>query len=481
MAHRLTIDEILNGDLRDPEQVAALMQKSVTVPEWAGGKGLQAEYDPKMHPVMNKARYPDIVRADGVEQVTRITLDFQRLATKRMTELTCGIPVKRVYRPENSRQKLVAQYIEKILKRNRIQSVNVERLNMYFAACEVFTLWYSVDQPTNAYGFDSPVKVRCETFTPMNGDELYPYFDELGDMTAMSVGYTRRIGNDNIRFFDTYTADRHVKWSDEAGDWAVVEDEATTLGKIPGIYVWRPAPIWEHTSRTVYEMEWQLSRNGNYLRENAKPKFAVFADRIISYGDEKGPDREGKAVLQFPAGTSAQYITWPGAPEALKYQIDTLRALYFTQLQLPDWSYEKMSQQALSGESRKQLFIDSELKVGDESGPLLEFFDREVNVIKAFLVLMLGEEWREDIESLPVETVITPYHISDDSEKVQTLMEANGNRPLMSQRESIEEYGHSTDVDQTLKEIAEDEQSDSFVSVAPSAPVAPQEQNQEQK
>lgn len=34
-------------------------------------------------------------------------------------------------------------------------------------------------------------------------------------------------------------------------------------------------------------------------------------------------------------------------------------------------------------------------------------------------------------------------------------MAANGGEPLMSQRESIEKFGRSDDVDKTLREIAE--------------------------
>ena len=121
-----------------------------------------------------------------------------------------------------------------------------------------------------------------------------------------------------------------------------------------------------------------------------------------------------------------------------------------------------MSQQALSGESRKQMFIDAELKVGDESGDLIEFFDREVNVVKAYAKLVMGGAYHADIDALPVENIITPYRITDEKERVERLMTANGNKPIMSQRESIEEYGHSDNVDQTLKEIKEEETADSF-------------------
>ena len=449
----MTIEEILQSGGSAEQIISALKDKSINVPVWGGTKGLLQEFDPRKHPVMNKAIYPDEVTAEGVQPVTRITCDLQRLATKRMTELCCGIPVKRVYKPENDRQKEIAQYLEAIYDRNRIDSVNTERLNMLFAGCEVMTLWFAVESPNNQYGFNSRLKLRCRNFSPMLGDDLYPLFDEYGDMIAMSVGYSRKVGRKTIRYFDTYTATKHIKWSDANGQWQEVENEDITLLKIPCIYAWRPMPIWEDTSKTVYEIEWSLSRNGNYLRENSKPLFVVFADEAINYGDEKSPNREFRSIMQYPKGSTAQYITWQQAVENLKFYVEQLRSMFFTQLQLPDWSYEKMSQQALSGESRKQMFIDAQLKVKDESGRLIEFFDREMNVIKAFLKIMLGDAYAADIDSLKVDMVITPFTITDEKDTITNLITANGGEPIISQRESIEMYGHSDDVDKTLQEI----------------------------
>ena len=460
----MTIEEILNStELTAAEKIAALREKTIQVPVWTGRYGLVHQFDPTKHPVMNKQKYPDIVSDDGIEYVTRVTCDLQRLATKRMTELCCGIPVKRVYKPENDKQKMIASYIEAIFDRNRINSVNIERLNMLFAGCEVLTLWYAIESENNIYGFDSPLKFRCRNFSPMLGDDLYPLFDEYGDMVAMSVGYTRKIGKNNVQYFDTYTAAKHIKYSDAGGEWAEIENEdITAVGKIPCIYMYRPTPIWEDTSKTVYEIEWALSRNGNYLRKNSKPIFVVLADEVIQFGDEKTENKEFKAVMQYPKGSTAQYVTWQQAIENLKFYVNELRSLFFTQLQLPDWSYEKMSQQALSGESRKQLFIDAQMKVNDESGRLLEGFDREINVVKAFLKTALPDRYHSDIDALKVETKITPFSITDTKETVDMLMTANGGEPIMSQRESIEEFGHSDDVDKTLEEIAQQGVEDAF-------------------
>ena len=459
----MTIEEIFGSkELTAAEKIAALKEKTITIPVWAGKKGLEMEFDPTKHPVMDKSIYPDVIEDNRVEEVTRITCDLQRLAVKRMTELCCGIPVKRVYRPENDKQKEIAAYIEAIFDRNRINSVNIERLNMLFAGCEVLTLWYAVEDKNNHYGFDSPLKLRCRNFSPMLGDSLYPLFDEYGDMVAMSVGYARKQGRKTIQYFDVYSAKRHVRYSNEGGDWAEVANEQITLGKIPCVYMYRPTPIWEDTSKTVYEIEWSLSRNGNYLRRNSKPLFIVYADEIIKYGDEKSENEEFRSVMQYPKGSTAQYVTWEQATENLKFHVNELRSLFFTQLQLPDWSYEKMSQQALSGESRKQLFIDAQMKVNDESGRLLEGFDREINIVKAFLKSMMLQQYHTDIDALKVESRITPFSITDTKETVDMLMTANGGEPIMSQRESIEEFGHSDDVDKTLEEIAQQSVEDAF-------------------
>lgn len=443
--------------------ITDLRRKANRVPIWGGKHGLASEYDPKQHPVMDKNIYPDTVQPSGeIERVTRITYNLQQLAVKRMAELCCGIPVRRIYQPENDRQKQVAAIMEKIYRRNRIDTVNNERLTCLFAGCEVLTLWYAVEEHHNRYGFNSPLKFRCRNYSPMSGDRIWPLYDHTGDLVALSIEYTR----DGITYFDAYTATEHFKWQtaeDNAAEWTLTEhDNITAVGKIPAVYAWRPTPIWEDTSKIVAEMEWAMSRNGNYLRKNSKPLFCVFADQEISYGEEKGELGEFRSVLQYPKGSTAGYITWPQAVDNLKFHITELRQSFFTQLQLPDWSYESMKGTPMSGESRKQLFIDAQLKVKDESGRILEMLDRETNVVKAFLKVAMGQAWTDDIDALPVESVITPFTITEDKDTINNLMAANGGEPLMSQRESIERYGQSQDVDKTMEEIAAQKMQDAL-------------------
>lgn len=99
------------------------------------------------------------------------------------------------------------------------------------------------------------------------------------------------------------------------------------------------------------------------------------------------------------------------------------------------------------------MFIDAQLKVKDESGRLIEFFDREINVVKAFLKLMLPTNYHDDIDTLSVDVMITPFTISDEKDEIEKLISASGGKALLSQREAIERLGWSNNTDETLKEI----------------------------
>lgn len=410
----MDITKLIKNAKSPADAILRLKDKSGSIPTWAE---LKAAYYPKNHPVMDKAKYPDVVvdNGDGTTElvaVTRVTFDLQRLAVKRMNELMFGIPVKRVYKFDetNENQRMLAEAMENIFARVRIDSMNIARGRSYFASCETMTLWYGEKVDTDIYGIPSKLRLRCVNYSPMNGDEIYPLFDEYGDLVALSVQYTRKQMGQTVTYFDSYTAETRYKWSskgDEKSVWVLEESQPIVMHKIPAIYACRETPIWEDTSDMIYEMEWAMSRNGNYIRENSRPLFVVFADEEIKFGNEPSPNKTGKGILKYPRGSSANYVTWNQSVESLKFHVLELRQNFFTQLQLPDWSFENMKSVPMSGEAMKQMFIDAILKVRDESGVWLEFFDREVNVVKAFMKLMFPNN-EKDIDAIQVSNVITP-------------------------------------------------------------------------
>lgn len=448
----MDIKEITSPERKAFDVITDLKKKSIVVKPW---EELRKEYDPKEHPVMKDPAYKDKATKKGIEKVTRIKLGWQKLGTKRMTEMMFAIPVSREYKITNEQEQKVAEIMEDIFDLNGIDSLNIERGRSLFASCESVTLWYAQDTPAVYAGEKSDIKLRCKNFSPMKGDTLYPLFDEYDDMIALSVEYTRCEGKHTVTYFDTYTADEHIRWRTDGSTTQEDLREKITLGKIPGVYIHRDEPIWEDLSGNVYEAEWTLSRNGNYIRKNARPNWVVFSDAKTQYGKEPANDNAGRNIMQYGQNDKAGYVTWQQAIDSIKFHVETIKQDFFMQLQLPDMSMENMKATPMSGEARKMMFVDGQLKVTDEKGAWLEHFRREVNVVKAFMKLMYPH-LKDAVNSLKVKIVITPFTIRDEKDRVDLYTSATGGKSVMSQRTAVAKLGYAENVDDEMEQMAKE-------------------------
>jgi hypothetical protein len=434
--------------------IESLKTKSVCVPSW---DKLVKDYEPKEHEIVtDTVTRKDKMKSDySVEKASRIYLGLEKLLTRRMTEFTFAIPVKRVYHniEDNETRQQIAKAIESIYKYARIDAENIRRGNAYYAACEICTVWYAVEKPNSLYGFRSRFKLKCKTYSPMDGVSLYPLFDERGDMLAMSLEYNKKILDKEITYFETYTDKKHYKWKQENGlFWEEVTNEPIALMKIPAIYAYRDSAIYADLSYIRKEIEYTLSRNSDVIAYNSAPILKVAGG--MKGGEDKG---ESRRVFRVENGGDVSYVSWAQSIEALKYHVETLTNSFWSQSQMPDISFDKMKDLGNIGyDARQTLLTDAHLKVGDEAGNWLEFLDRESSIVKAFLSLM-NIQWKEEIDNVDVENIITPFIQNDEKNEIEKLTTANGGKPILSQLESIKALGYSNDPEATLKQIQEEE------------------------
>jgi hypothetical protein len=457
----MTTQEIFNAERTPEEVISILKNKTVAVPAW--GK-LENEYYASKHPVMTDPTYQDRIRKGKTEHVTRITLGWQKLAAKRMAELMFGTPVKRIYDPKNDAEKQAAQLMEAIYQKNKIDSLNLDRAKKLFAACECVTIWYAQDVPTKYADETSELKLRCRTFSPMEGAKLYPLFDEYDDLIALSVEHRRTDLVDgksiDVTYFDTYTADEHICWKSTTGKPQEEIRESINIGKISGVYIHRPEPVWEDLSGNVYEAEWTYSRNGNYIRKNSRPTFVIYTDNGVKKGLENTDDNAGRSIIRLGQNDKAEYATWQQANESIKFHVQEIKHNFFSQLQLPDMSMDNMKETPMSGESRKMLFIDSQMKVTDEGGIWYDMLYREFNVIREYAKLMFPN-YAAAFEALSVKMQIVPFTIHDERERVETLGAAVTTN-IASRKTAIARLGWVDDVDAEVQQINDEQTSDLF-------------------
>ena len=445
----INIDEIFNqNDIGNI--ISQLKQRSIDVPSW---NVLLKEYEPRFHEIVeDRLGRRDKVLANGyVDKAARIPIGLEKLLTRRMAEFTVAIPVKRVYNynQEDEELKAIAFAIEKIYQAAHIDSENMNRAKNLYAACEMFTLWYTQKKPNKLYGFESSYKLKCKTFSPMDGVFIYPLFDEYGDLLALSFEYKRKITNEETTFFETYTATKHYKWNLTKGaEWQSEQEDEISIEKIPAVYWYRCQPCWEGLKPIRENIEYTLSRNSDVIAYNSAPILKVVGS--IIGGEGKG---EARRVYRVNEGGDVAYVSWQQAIEALKYHVDTLVKLFFMQSQMPDISFENMKSLGNIGyDSRKTLLMDAHLKIGEESGNWIEGFERETNIIKAFLSKM-NAKWASRMEEISIEHIITPFVQEDETTNIDKWMKANGNQPLISQEESIRYAGLSDNPDITYSKI----------------------------
>lgn len=448
------VDEILSSDNDIASKITLLKNKSVETIDWSV---LVKDYDPLLHKIVNdKDGREDKTRSNGkIDQASRIYIGLEKLLTKRITEFTFAIPIKRVYSYDegNAIQKSIVDAIEAIYKHARIDTENIKRGNAYYASCEIFTIWYCEKKQNSLYGFDSSYKLKCKTYSPMDGVSLWPLFDELGDMLAMSFEYVKTVETKKIVFFETYTATRHIKWSQsDGGEWKEVNnDDIVTLNKIPGVYLYRQYPVYHGLTKIREEIEYALSRNSDVVAYNSAPVLKVS-------GLMKGEETKGttQRIFRVENGGDVSYVSWQQANSALEYHVRTMLELYWMQAQMPDISATTMAKLGNIGyDARQTILTDAHLRIGDESGPWIEAFEREFNVIKAFLGEM-NTKFKTELDKVTCEHIISPFIQNDEMNEIKKWQIANGGKPLISQIDSIKNAGLTDDAEQTYKTIQEE-------------------------
>lgn len=463
------LKDILDRNRPVSEIIEDLKCKSVNPPSW---EMLRKILIPNEHEILEdkQMRRDRTIQTDSgtfVEKASRTTLALEKLLAKRVNQFTFTIPVKREYSNIDTPQRQeIANAIEKIYQEADIDTINIERGSAYFMACEIFSLWYSVPKENTIYGFKSDYKLRCRTFSPMKDNvELYPLMDEYGDLLAFSLYYEKKVKDETISFFETFTADRRYKWhKGEESDWiddivSVNQNGETEYGdeiileKIPGIYGWRETPVFEEgTPYLRKDAEYKHSEDSDIIAYNVAPLVKVVGKMI---SDEK--KYESRRLIRVENGGDVSYVSWNQATEATDKHIQRDIDWFWMFNQMPDVSFKNLQSLGNIGyDARQMMLTDAFLRIGEESKPLIQFFRRECNVIKAYLKKMQNKWSDEDIDAVTVKHVITPYIPKDEKYEIEKRQLANGGKALESQRESIQRWGKSPDVDGTLQEMKEE-------------------------
>lgn len=470
----MTIEQIMLLT-ETPQQMISELKKGRDV-EQPDIKKFSDAINPKKHLVFDLTERPDkLIKEEGdrtrVEKVARIALALQKLIIKRSAAFLFGNPVELVLKSKEESHKVLYEAIINMHEDVKINSLNRKVAKAIFSCTEVAELWYPVplmDGEEKLYGIDSDFKLRMKILNPIKGEALFPYFDDYGDMIAFSREYSINKGGKKVTCFETYT-DKLIYKYDTSEGTPVIEQgfpKVNPINKIPIVYARREQTEFEDVQDMIERLEKLLSNFADTNDYHGSP--TIFIQGKVLGFSKKG---ESGKIIEGEKDSTAQYLSWQNAPESVKLEIDTLLNLIHMISQTPNISFENVKGlgSAVSGKALKMMFLDAHLKVQDHMEVFDEYLQRRMSILKAYVgAFAKNTGVKKDVSKVIIESVVTPYMIDDEADKLDIIMTATGNKPVLSQKTGVKMAGYSIDSDQEYNQImSEQEASNSFDILPP--------------
>ncbi|WP_159467963.1 phage portal protein [Dyadobacter sp. 3J3] len=432
---------------------------------------LKKQWDVKEHAVMNESIRPkrtvnyEYDESDGnggfvtktgtkQEYVNRIPVPMQKNIVGKAVTFLFGNPVDIQSDAASPEEILVLDAIKKILDDNKTDSQNRVIAKNLFKSTQVVEIWYPElkEEEHEDYGFKTKFRLRLSIFSPWDGSELYPYFDEKGDLIAFSRLFVIKDDeNKNVKHFECYTSDNYYLWQNNQQGWTLSKKTPNILKRIPLVFAEQEDAEWADVQFAIERLEILLSSHGDTNDYNGSPT-VVAEGQILSLG-KKG--EQGK-VIEVEKGGKVGLMVWEGAPESIRMEVENMFKVILTYTQTPDISFEAVKGMgAISGIALRLLFMDAHLKVMDKRETFDPYLKRRLNIIKSFVGSM-NVAWAKTASKLKVDAEIIPYTIKDVMEEINALVVANGGKPIISQMQSVNKAGLVSDPVADFKQIQEE-------------------------
>lgn len=417
------------------------------------------QYDVTKHEIFtNKIKYPDryiknhsrndkgeVIVETTKEELNRIGLAYQTRIVTLGKIFQCGIPYIYNASPEPNEQLFYNAFL-KVVKSNKLQFADMQLTEYCKRFTQALELWYTVPRKNNKYGFSSDYEIKCKVISPEQC-RIYAKFDDKEDLISIAL----EIKSKDTEQFQVYTKNEIITYTKKGNEWTKYAT-GNAIGKIPMVLYKQDKVEWHDVQYLIEIAEKQRTYQSESNKKFGEP---ILALKGTVEGSAKSDG--GGRVLQLKDGADAEFIQPPNANESFTQEMRTNRRDIHEFTQTPDISGEFFQGKGnvLSGVGRKLTWLPAHLKVLENNAIYYTALQRRISIVSSFLELA-NPAFKDAIETLEIEPIITPFDIDNESEMVNDLMMANGNKALISQQTAMRKYGIK-DVEAELAQIKKEE------------------------
>lgn len=477
----MTLEEILQ--LQDIDEKISYLKKARKT-EQPNRETLYNDWNPNRHEIIiNKEKYPQITITLEAERTVfdketgktrtipaktkqvdpnRIAIPLEQDIVNIQTAFTVGEEPLMECEPSED-EKGLFEALKLVFKKNKIKYQNKKIVRSWLSEQECAEYWYVVKDEgfwvrlLKKLGISVNVKpdnkLKSAIWSPFRGDTLYPFFDDTGDLVALSREYERKNIDDTTEVvFMTVTSEMVYTWkmTSETKEWEETKF-AHKFKKLPVIYCYRPEAYCNKIKTIRVRLEKLLSNYADCIDYHFFPILKLFGGV-----DKVSGDFKNRVVELTGEGADAQYLTWNQASETVKLELDSLIEKAYSMTHTPRVMPENLHGlgTSFSGVSFRYMFMGAHLSVENHTEVIGEFMQRRVN----FLVSALGSintGFEKASNTIDIDVTIQPYMIDSLDDKVNTAIKAVDGH-LWTRREGIMFVGNTDRIDETLKEIEEE-------------------------
>jgi len=383
-------------------------------------------------------------------QQAKLVIRYQRKIVNMAVSFLFGDAVKLVLGNKEDNLQDTFTLIQDVWDKNKLDYFNRKLARRLFVETKVAELWYVIIDNDNAKHIK--VALLCNE----NGDEIFPHFNENGDLDAFLRRYKLEdVDEKTYEHIDIYTADSFI-YGIKKDVW-VIEKKENLYGKIPVIYYEQSEPEWMSVQSEIDRSEMLISKFADTNDYFGSPTLKI-KGKITNPPDKA----EVGKILQFTGEVNsegkmdygdAEYLTWEHAPEAIKMEYDTLKDIIYSITSTPDLSFSNVKGLTkTSGEALKFLFMDSILKAKDKEEIFGEALTRRINLLKAILSVTDIKE-ATNLQELDVSVKFGSILPQDITETIKALSTARGGDVIMSQDEAVRQNPLVSDAEEDIKRL----------------------------